>query len=241
MMYRKVVIMNKPNNDTSTQLALNVRLRDEATFNNFFAGSNMLAVQSVQSSLHPVIFLWGQKGVGRSHLLQAACAQAGENGEAVFYCALDEVKNHGVEILHELEQMQLVCLDNVQVIVDDPQWEEALFHLFNRLRDSGTRLIMAANASPRELPIALADLKSRLTSAVVFHLQPLTDDEKITVLQMRAHLRGLELTEEVSQFIVKRSARDIESLLELLDQLDHQSLLNKRKITIAFVKEVLGW
>lgn len=233
--------MNQTNNHESAQLALSVRLRDEATFNNFFAGSNMLAVRSIQSSLNPVIFLWGQKSVGCSHLLQAACAQASDEGAVIFYCALDEVKNHGVAVLQDLEQMQLVCLDNVQAVVGDAVWEEALFHLFNRLRDSGTRLIMAANASPRALAIELADLTSRLTSAMVFHLQPLTEDEKIKVLQMRAHLRGLELTDEVSQFIVKRSARDMQSLLELLDQLDQQSLLAKRKITIAFVKEVLGW
>jgi DnaA family protein len=216
-------------------------LRDEATFANFFAGSNLLALQSVQSSLNPVVFLWGKKGVGRSHLLQAACISASEKGDAVFYCALDDVKNHGVEILNGLEQMQLVCLDNVQAIVGDKAWEEALFHLFNRLRDSSAHLMMAANTSPREMTIELPDLKSRLTSAVVFHLQELSEDEKINVLQMRARLRGLELTDEVSQFIVKRSARDMESLLELLDELDQQSLLAKRKITIAFVKEVLGW
>jgi DnaA family protein len=228
-------------NDNTAQLALSVRLRDEATFNNFFAGSNMLAVQSVRSSLHPVIFLWGKKGSGCSHLLQAACAQTGDEGGVVFYCVLDEVKDHGAEVLNGLEQMQLVCLDNVQAVAGDAAWEEALFHLFNRLRDSGTRLMMAADASPRELSIQLLDLKSRLSSAVVFHLQALTDDEKITVLQMRAHARGLPLPDEVAQFIVKRSARDMQSLLELLEQLDQQSLLAKRKITVAFVKEVLGW
>jgi DnaA family protein len=232
---------NKTNNNSFPQLALGMRLRDEATFSNFFAGSNMLAVQNAQSLLHPVIFLWGAKGVGRSHLLQAACAQAGDHGAAIFYCALDEVKSHGVEVLHDLEQMHLVCLDNVQAVVGDAAWEEALFHLFNRLRDSGACLMMAADVSPRELPIQLPDLKSRLTSAVVFHLQELTEDEKIKVLKMRAHLRGLELTDDVCQFIVKRSARDMQSLLGLLERLDQQSLLAKRKITIAFVKEVLGW
>lgn len=233
--------MNKLNNQTPSQLALSMRLRDEATFANFFAGSNMLAVQNMQSTLHPVIFLWGKKGVGCSHLLQAACLEANKQGDLVFYCALDEVKNHGAELLNGLEKMQLVCLDNVQVIAGDKRWEEALFHLFNKLRDNGARLLMAANCAPREMPINLADLQSRLTSAVVFNLQELTDNEKEKVLQMRARLRGLELTDEVSQFIVKRSARDMESLLDLLDVLDQQSLLAKRKITIAFVKEVLGW
>lgn len=233
--------MSKPNQDHASQLTLSVRLRDEATFDNFFAGSNMLALQSVQSQLHPLIFLWGASGAGCSHLLQAACHDAFMEGKTTFYCSLNDVKEHAPDVLTGLEQMHVVCLDAVESVAGNVQWEEALFHCFNRLRDSGTRLIMASTASPRELPILLPDLKSRLTSAVVFHLQPLTEDEKIKVLQMRAQARGLPLSDEVSQFIVKRSARDMKSLLALLDQLDQKTLLAKRKLTVAFVKEVMGW
>jgi DnaA family protein len=224
-------------NKVPSQLTLSVRLRDDITFNNFFAGSNMLAIQSLRSSLYPTIFLWGGKGVGCSHLLQALCADL---QPSTLYLPLDEVISHGTDVFHELENLKVVCLDNVEVIAGNIEWEEAFFHLFNRLRDSGTRLIMAAHAAPRELAIGLADLQSRLSSAVVFHIQALNDEEKAKVLTLRAHLRGLELTDEVSSFIVKRSARDMSSLLMLLEKLDQQSFSEKRKLTINFVKEVLG-
>jgi len=116
-----------------------------------------------------------------------------------------------------------------------------VFHLFNRLRDSGRRLLLAATASPRELGVGLPDLQSRLSLALVFQLQPLSDEDKLRALQLRASRRGLHLTDEVGRFILTRGARSMSALFELLDRLDQASLQAQRKLTIPFLKEVLGW
>ena len=230
------------------QLPLGVRLRDDATFINYYPGANAAALGYVERLCEAdagwtesLIYLWGKHGVGRTHLLQAACLRFEQMGEPAVYLPLAELLDRGIEILDNLEQYELVCLDDLQAVAGRADWEEALFHLFNRLRDSGRRLLIAASTSPRELPIKLADLKSRLTLALVFQMRPLSDEDKLRALQLRASRRGLHLTDEVGHFILTRGTRSMSALFDLLERLDQASLQAQRKLTIPFLKETLGW
>ncbi len=230
------------------QLPLGVRLRDDATFANYYPGANAAALGYVERLCEAeagwaesLIYLWGGDGVGRSHLLQAACLRFEQRGEQAVYLPLAEVADYGPELLDNLEQCELVCLDDLDAIAGRAEWEEALFHLFNRLRDSGRRLLLSAAASPRELPVQLPDLQSRLTLALVFQLQALSDEDKLRALQLRASRRGLHLTDEVGRFILTRGTRSMSALFELLERLDQASLQAQRKLTIPFLKETLGW
>lgn len=230
------------------QLPLGVRLRDDATFANYYPGANAAALGYVERLCdadagwaESLIYLWGNDGVGRSHLLQAACLRFEQHGEPALYLPLGEVVALGPELLDNLEQYELVCLDDLDAIAGQADWEEALFHLFNRLRDAGRRLLLAAGASPRELGIQLPDLQSRLALSLVFQLQELSDEDKLRALQLRASRRGLHLTDEVGRFILTRGARSMSALFDLLEQLDQASLQAQRKLTIPFLKETLGW
>ncbi|SEL34695.1 regulatory inactivation of DnaA Hda protein [Atopomonas hussainii] len=230
------------------QLPLGVRLRDDATFANFYPGINAAAQGYVERLCEPeagwvesLVYLWGPLGVGRSHLLQAACHRLEQQGAAALYLPLEEVAELGPALLEGLEQFELVCLDDVQRVATDPQWQEALFHLFNRLRDSGRRLLLSADAAPRELPLTLADLRSRLSQALVFQLHELSDEDKLRALQLRAFRRGLQMSEEAGRFILTRSGRSMNELFDVLERLDQASLQAQRKLTIPFLKEVLDW
>ncbi len=230
------------------QLPLGVRLRDDATFANYYPGANAAALGYVERLCEAdagwtesLMYLWGSDGVGRTHLLQAACLRFEQRGESAVYLPLADVVQLGPELLDNLEQCELVCLDDLDAIAGNAVWEEALFHLFNRLRDSGRRLLLAAGAAPRELLVQLPDLKSRLTLALVFQLQTLSDEDKLRALQLRASRRGLHLTDEVGRFILTRGTRSMSALFELLEQLDQASLQAQRKLTIPFLKETLGW
>ncbi len=230
------------------QLPLGVRLRDDATFANYYPGANAAALGYVERLCEAeagwtesLIYLWGSEGVGRSHLLQAACLRFEQRGEQAVYLPLAEVADYGPELLDGLDQAELVCLDDLDAVAGRVDWEEALFHLFNRLRDAGRRLLLAATASPRELPVALPDLQSRLTLALVFQLHALSDEDKLRALQLRASRRGLHLTDEVGRFILTRGERSMSALFELLERLDQASLQAQRKLTIPFLKETLGW
>ncbi|WP_324733822.1 DnaA regulatory inactivator Hda [Pseudomonas paeninsulae] len=230
------------------QLPLGVRLRDDATFANYYPGANAAALGYVERLCEAdagwaesLIYLWGGAGVGRTHLLQAACLRFEQLGEPAVYLPLAELVEHGPNMLDNLEQFELVCLDDLDAVAGLSEWEEALFHLFNRLRDSGRRLLLAASSSPRELPVKLADLQSRLTLALVFQLQSLSDEDKLRALQLRASRRGLHLSDEVGRFILTRGERSMSALFELLERLDQASLQAQRKLTIPFLKEILGW
>lgn len=233
---------------TPIQLPLGVRLRDDATFANYYPGANAAALGYVERLCEAdagwtesLIYLWGGEGVGRSHLLQAACLRFEQRGEQAVYLPLAEVVEYGPALLDNLEQCELVCLDDLDAVAGRSDWEEALFHLFNRLRDSGRRLLLAASSSPRELPVQLADLQSRLTLALVFQLQSLSDEDKLRALQLRASRRGLHLSDEVGRFILTRGERSMSALFDLLERLDQASLQAQRKLTIPFLKETLGW
>ncbi len=228
------------------QLPLAVRLRDDATFANFYPGANASALGYVERLCAPtqqwadnIVWLWGAAGCGRSHLLQAACLRAEEQGARALYLPLAELVSYGPELLDGIESCELVALDDMDLIFGQQGWEQALFHAFNRLHDSGRAMLFAASVSPREAAIRLADLKSRLNLALVFHLQQLGDEDKLRALQLRASRRGMFLAEDVGRYLLNRVSRNTTSLINILEELDRASLQAQRRLTIPFVKQVL--
>ncbi len=233
--------MNGPD---QRQLPLPVRLRDEATLDNFLplAASRALVAAlraQAEGTGEPIIYLYGPGGVGKSHLLQACCHLA---GAGALYLPLGELADcRPEEVLQGIEALKLVCLDDVDRVLGRADWELALFNLFNRARQQGCSLLVAGSAAPRALAVDLADLRSRLGWGIVYQLPATGDEEKMAVLQFRAARRGLSLGGDVCAYVVTRAARDMEALLDLLDRLDEASLVEQRALSIPFVKVVLGW
>lgn len=226
-----------------TQLPLGIKLPDSSSFDNYFPADNRAAVEALRHSIlengEQFIFLWGVAGSGKTHLLQATCRAASGQG-AVSYLPLSQVHDLEPAVLEGLEEMSLVCIDDLDAIAGDVKWEQALFHLYNRLRDSNTRLVIAANANPNTLAIQLPDLQSRLNQGLTFQLHGLDDDSKLGALQLHASHRGFELPDAVGRYLLKHLPRDMPSLYAMLDQLDEASLAEQRKLTIPFVKKVAG-
>ncbi len=226
------------------QLTLNVQLRDEATLDNFLCATPVQALLlAIQAQLgitgEPIIYLFGPADTGKSHLLQAACHLAG-NG--ALYLPLSELSSYSPdEVLQGMENMSLVCLDDLDAVLGNEDWERALFHFYNRARQAGCRLLVSANAAPRALAVDLPDLRSRLSWGVVYQLDVSSDETKQEILSFRAARRGLQLSPEVASYIVTRAPRGLGNLLALLDHLDAASLAEKRPLSIPFVKEQLGW
>jgi DnaA family protein len=114
--------------------------------------------------------------------------------------------------------------------------EPYVLALYERLRAQGGMLILAASASPVAIGLKLADLATRLAAGLVYQLQPLSDAEKISALRLRAQRRGLEMTEEVANYLLTRFPRDMHSLFALLDRLDTATLAAQRRLTIPFLR-----
>ncbi len=227
------------------QLPLGISLRDDARFENFQAGDNGLVCQmlrqSAQGEGEQFLYLWGSEGAGCSHLLQASCHAAEPSGRSAVYLPLNELVSLSPQILEGLESLQLVCIDNVEAVANQPEWEEALFHLFNRIRQEDNRLVVAADSAPRQLDIKLPDLVSRLSWGIVFNVLPLNDEDKVKAIQLRAKVRGFSLPEDVAKYMVHHDSRSMSDLCLTLDRLDKASLLAQRKVTIPFIKQEMGW
>lgn len=232
----------------SEQLALSVQLPDDETFVSFHELNNHGAVEQLKNfvsssnalSTEPNSFyLFGVSGVGKSHLLHACCSYASELDLTSVCLSFSDIAQLSVEILDGLEHMDLVCLDNLDLIAGDPEWEKGIFDLFNRLVEQNKKIILTAHDSASLLNIALPDLVSRLSWGYTEQIKAMNDDDKLVAIQHRALQRGLILHDDAAKFLMNRLSRNLKDLIQSLDILDKASIKEQRKITIPFIKTIL--
>lgn len=225
------------------QLPLSVSFREDAVFDDFLPGDNAQTVGALRHALarldEQLLYLWGAPGSGLSHLLQAAVHDLQTQGLEGLYLPLAECIDYGTGALEGLDELDVVALDDIDLIAGRAEWEEAVFHLFNRLRDTGRVLMVTSHSSPLHQAIDLPDLKSRLSWGLAFQVQPLSDEQKMDWLIWKARRRGLTLEPDVAAFLINRVARSMNVLVEAFDRLDQHSLAEQRRLTIPFVKSVL--
>ncbi len=221
------------------QLPLSFQAPEFARFDNFIITGNQQLLHALIDEHESLIFLWGEHGCGKSHLLQAVTQSYQADEKAAFYLPLAQLQELTPDMLDGLEMMDLVCLDDVHAVSGYSQWEEALFHFFNRIRDKGGRLILAADNSAVNCAIKLPDLRSRLSWGLTYQVQALDDQAKVDALKLRASQRGMQMSNEVAAYIMKHTTRSLPELIILLDKLDYASLAEQRKLTIPFVKNII--
>lgn len=234
------------------QLSLPIHQIDDDTFENFYAENSLMLLDSLRQNFaevrQPFFYIWGNKSSGKSHLLKALSNEYLLNQRATSYIPLEKSAYFSPAVLDNVEQLDLICLDDIQTIVGNPEWEQAIFDLVNQIREQQglfyegkkTLLLITADCPPTQLNIQRDDLSSRLMWGEVYQLADLNDDQKRIVLQRNAKNKGLELTDEVANFLLKRRDRDLHTLNQTLDELDKASLQAQRKLTVPFVKTVLG-
>jgi DnaA family protein len=226
------------------QLPLGVELGVSLRFDTFVAGRNAGAIEALRclagGALRAPVWIYGPPGSGKSHLLQAACADAGSAGRATAWLPLGTVKDDGPAILDGFEGLDLVALDDLDAVAGLDAWEAGLFTLFNGIAERGGALAFAAATAPAATPVRLPDLASRLAASEVHRLEPLAEAEQAMALQGRAARRGLELPDETLGFLTRRAPRDFATLCRMLDALDTESLAAQRRLTVPFVREWLA-
>jgi DnaA-homolog protein len=218
------------------QLALAMRLRAGAVFESFAPGQNAEVITALRKADTTPLWLWGMKGSGKTHLLQAVCSAAGEGAA---YFPLASPASVPPEALAGFERTRVLCVDDVDAVAGDQAWEQALFRLFNEASELGTRLIFAASVPPRQAEWRLEDWRSRAAACVVYQLRELDDQGRIEALRLRATQRGLELPYETSEYLLKRLPRDLPSLFDILDELDEASMVAQRRLTVPFIRAAL--
>jgi len=228
------------------QLALGVKLRDDARFDNFHGQRNAQAARRLRAAVErqdtaPSVIVCGDQDTGKSHLLQAICHLAEQSHRPAVCVSVEELLPFGPEALGGLELNEVVCLDDLDRVAGRPEWEEAVFHLYNRVGDQGGQIVISLSDLPAKLPFGFPDLISRLRHGLLVQMGINRDDDRMRILIARAEQRGLVMTGDVAAFILKRAPRRLADLLAALDQLDDNSLKAQRRLTIPFVKSVMGW
>ncbi|MGH8679360.1 MAG: DnaA regulatory inactivator Hda [Burkholderiales bacterium] len=205
---------------------------------NFVAGRNaepvaMLRAITAGTASERFVYLWGDAGCGKTHLLQALAG------------ALTAAQRPACLAGNEAQLMEqrldspsgALLADNVDRLSE--QGQSRLFQICIALREAGGWLIAAGNAPPALLPLR-ADLVTRLGWGLVYQLHSLSDEEKVSALIEHAQGRGFALSPEVVDYLLHRQRRDLPNLIALLDALDRYSLQTKRAITVPLVRELLS-
>jgi DnaA-homolog protein len=228
--------------DHPGQLHLPIELIREPTLADYRPGGNREALAAVEAIAggtgEPYIFLFGGPATGKTHLLQGACQAAAKAGRNAQYIPTAQT---GLmpSIFEHLETRDLLAIDDVQAVAGKSDWELALFDLFNRARTRGCSLLIAGDAAPDALGLALADLRSRLQWGPRYCLLPLSDTDCEQLLMEVAAGLGMRLGQETARYIMNNYARDPASLVELIEQVDRVSLREQRQPSIPLVRRVI--
>lgn len=226
-----------------SQLTLKIALLDGFDFDSFYPmPENRDALALLHSAFwqsFQQVFLYGDTGSGKSHLLQACCYKAQEYSDSASYLSLKQLAPYGVRVLEGLDQCALLAIDDLDYIVGDLAWETAVFHLINRCRQNGQPLLLAAHQNPHQLHCQLADLGSRLIWGPAYRIYNLDEGSALEAFKWRAYKRGLQLPEHIIKYLNKHFPKDIQSLMFILDELDKVSLHKGRKITRSLIQEIL--
>jgi DnaA family protein len=217
------------------QLALALAPPPAPALDNFFPGRNaelltLLGNLVAGRSAERCIYLWGDAGSGRSHLLRATIAALNAAGLACLHVS------SGDPIPALAAQLRAVAVDDVETL--DSRNQRAFFSLYNQLRERAGIVLAAGDAPPARLKLR-PDLVTRLGWGLVYQLQALSDDEKALALKRHAVTRSFDLPDGVIEYLLRHLSRDLPSLMSVLDALDRHSLQAKRPITLPLLKELL--
>ena len=227
----------------SAQLPLTLRWPAQQRFQTYVDGDNAAAVALVRRAAAVADSAWvfasGPSGCGKTHLLIAACAAAGECGRSAQYLSLAKLPGDRGAAIRGFGGSDLLALDDLDAIAGDRDAEHALFDLYNCSKAEKSALLFSATKPPAQLGIGLPDLVSRLSSSAQATLKPLDDAARREAVRQRAQLRGLNLDDTVLDWLFTRTQRDLGSLTALIERIDRESLAAKRRITVAFLRQLL--
>ena len=226
------------------QIPFEFEFQSNFTFSSYYSGNNDEIIKQLQALANlgqeQQIFLWGEKGSGKSHLLHACCQLAKSNGKDPFYLGFIEDQLPNPAMLEGLETMEIVCLDDVHLIAENQEWQEALFAFYNSHRQNNHHLLVSANCPPKYLPFSLLDLKTRMSWGLTLKIQPLQEEQLISALTHKAHFLGFDIPYKVGRFLLNHYVHDLPALWLLLEKIDKATLAAKRKLSIPFLKQILA-
>ena len=214
------------------QLIFDFAERGYPGFDKFLGTENAELVYVLQHKHDPFIYVWGEEGAGKSHLLRAWVAQALDAGKKAVY--IDAAATPLTEAAFEAEYL---AIDQIEKLGNEEQ--ALLFAVFNRFRNSGKGfLLLSSEHTPQQLVIR-EDLRTRMAYCLVYEVKPLTDQEKIDALASMAAARQVTVDSEIFEYLLKHWRRDMDSLMMMLDTLDNYAVTMGKRITLPLLRQLL--
>ena len=214
------------------QLIFDFAERGYPGFDKFLGTENAELVYVLQHKHDPFIYVWGEEGAGKSHLLRAWVAQALDAGKKAVY--IDAAATPLTEAAFEAEYL---AIDQIEKLGNEEQ--ALLFAVFNRFRNSGKGfLLLSSEHTPQQLVIR-EDLRTRMAYCLVYEVKPLTDQEKIDALVSMAAARQVTIDPESFEYLLNHWRRDMDSLMQMLDTLDNYAVTMGKRITLPLLRQLL--
>ena len=225
------------------QIALPLSLDRQFSFENFISDRAELIRTSLKSLVlgegEAQIGLWGAAASGKTHLLNASAELARRKNVLLQIYDASQLLQCDASAFEGFANCDVLAIDNLDVIAGHPEWEVCFYQVINRCRDGDYRFLFSMTHKPDDLVTSLDDFRSRLQWGLMLHLPTSSDIEIREILRRRAHLNGIELSDEVISYLMTHHARNLSAQMEILRHLDGASLSQQRKVTIPLVKQAM--
>ena len=224
------------------QLALQIQTNERASLTNFFVSKNnnqtiqILKNILLSSNKGAQIFIEDLGSNGKSYLLQAICNDFSNSNNSSIYIPMQEAINLEPSLLEGVSQLNLICIDDVDLINKHSEWEIALFNLINDCYEKDCFLILSGSINRFDV---IPDLVSRIKKMEILRLEAINDDELLAATKVISKNLNLEISDKNMNYLINNSKRDIKTIFRTLSQLERESLERKKSIGLNLIKEVI--
>ena len=224
------------------QLALQIQINERASLDNFFISkNNNKAIQIlknilVRSNSGAQIFIDDLGSNGKSYLLQAICNDFSNSNNSTIYIPMQKAINLEPSILEGINDLNLICLDDIDLINNQRDWELALFNLINECYEKDCFLLLSGSIDKLEV---IPDLISRIKKMEILRLKAIDDDELLRATQAISKNLNIEISDKNMNYLINNSRRDVKTIFATLSQLEKESLERKKSIGLNLIKEVI--
>jgi chromosomal replication initiator protein len=234
-----------------------LKLHPDYTFDNFVVGpSNRLAhascvavSQSPGNTYNP-LFIYGNSGLGKTHLLHAVCfeTQRKSNGAVIQFLSCEDFVNKFIRAIEEgdlsgfqsqFRTVDMLVIDDVQFLREREHSQEEFFHTFNALYNNSKQIILSADSPPGKIPSLETRLISRFNWGLVTRIDPPSYETRIAIVQKKAHLRGLNISDEIAEYIARKVHANIRELEGALTTIYAVATTTEKEIDLELAKTAL--
>jgi chromosomal replication initiator protein len=225
------------------------------TFESFIVGSSnqlahaaALGVAEDPGNGYNPLYIYGKSGLGKTHLLQAIGHYALENDMNVMYVRAEEYTNQLMSALREKKtdefrnryrSVDMLLIDDVQFFSGKTQTEENFFHTFDELHNAGHQIAITSDRSPRSIPSLQGRLRSRLEWGLVTDIKAPDFETRMSILQAKAGQQGVEVTDDVLEYIALQVKQSIRALEGSLNRVIAYARLVRSMLTLELATKAL--